>query len=108
MRPKAPRHGRVKPKYKPTPDTEQKKYWAWLREFGCVVCGADASIHHVTTKDGYSRLTRNHLLVTPLCPLHHQHEEGIHTLGHEKFTAMHDINLWEEAHELWKQYNEKK
>ncbi len=41
---------------------------------GCIVCGAEATIHHCGTYMGGGR---NHKRVIPLCHYHHQGEEGI-------------------------------
>lgn len=103
MRPKAPKHGRIKEKYRPNPNAKEKKYHSWLRDRGCLICECEASIHHVTTK-GKGRIQRNHLLVTPLCPAHHQGPDGIHMLGHDKFTELYNLDLFEVATKDYKEY----
>ena len=103
MRPKVPKHGRIKEKYRPSPNATEKRYWAWLRERGCEVCHRETSIHHVTT-NGFKRLPRNHLFVVGLCPEHHQGDKGIHTLGHFKFIEYYYIDLLEVAEENYQDY----
>lgn len=103
MRPKVPKHGRIKEKYRPTPNAKEKRYHSWLRDRGCLICEREASIHHVTT-EGKERIQRNHMLVTPLCPEHHQGSSGIHMLGHDKFTKKYDLNLFEVATESYQDW----
>lgn len=97
MRDKVPKFGRIKEKYNPIPNAAQKRYHDHERDKGCLVCGRPPSIHHVTTKNGYNRLPRNHYRVTPLCHDHHQGNTGFHKLGHERFVEEHGIDLYEEA-----------
>jgi hypothetical protein len=107
MRPKAPKHGRIKPKYKPTPNTKEKAYHAWVRSKGCLVCYNEPSIHHVIS-DGGKRLSKDHMLVTPLCWEHHQGDKGFHGLGsHDAFVDMYGLNLYDEAMRLFNEYQEK-
>jgi hypothetical protein len=103
MRPKAPKHGRVKPKYKPTPNASEKKYHVFLREKGCEVCEREPSIHHIIS-DGFKRISKDHLLVTPLCPEHHQGDQGIHAIGHDAFTSLYGINLFDRAKENYQDW----
>lgn len=72
----------------------------------CLVCGAASTVHHVTAySDRRGRFTRSHRLVTPLCPSHHliQHGpfESVEALGHQKFMAVHEVDLFAEAVRLW-------
>tara|TARA_R110000803_G_scaffold174446_2_gene237052 strand:- start:777 stop:1103 length:327 start_codon:yes stop_codon:yes gene_type:complete len=97
------KHGRIKPKWKPTPNTEEKAYHDWLRQLGCVVCQREPSIHHVIS-DGYKRLSKSHWHCTPLCYDHHQNQEGYHSIGHKQFVKQYDIDLHEKASELLLEY----
>lgn len=97
MRDKVPHHGRIKEKYRKNPNAEEQRYWDHERDKGCLVCGRPPSIHHVTTKDGYNRLPRNHYRVTPLCYDHHQGNAGFHKLGHTRFIKEYGIDLYKEA-----------
>jgi len=103
MRDKAPKHGRIKKKYNPTPTSAEKRYHDWMRELGCLVCKSEPSIHHVI-HDGKARISKCHFLVTGLCWEHHQGQEGYHNLGHYKFTEMYGINLHDKATELLEEY----
>ncbi len=103
MRDKAPKHGRIKPKYNPGPNTAEKAYHDEIRKLGCLVCGAMPSIHHVSAKTGPRR---SHYRVVPLCPVHHQGTHGYHGLGSDRlFTKTYGINLYEKAIELNEQYS---
>lgn len=103
MSDKVPKFGRIKEKYNKYPNAAQKRYWEHRREFGCLVCQQPPSIHHVTTR-GAGRMTKNHWLVSGLCPEHHQGPTGIHMLGHFPFIAMHHIDLFDEAISSLKEY----
>lgn len=72
----------------------------------CLVCGAPSTVHHVTAySDRRGRFSRSHRLVTPLCPSHHQIQHGpresVEALGHQKFAAVHRVDLYGEAVRLW-------
>lgn len=89
---------RAKPKYKPV---ELKRYHDWIASLGCLVCGSPATVHHVTGyADRPGRVSRDHWVVVPLCPAHHQHDYGkfsVERLGHQGFYEHWGINLYEEA-----------
>lgn len=80
-----------------------------VARLGCLVCGGPATIHHVTGyADRMGRITRSHMLVTPLCPLHHQAvfddasmPVSVERLGHRGFYQEHGIDLYAEAVRLW-------
>jgi len=78
---------------------------AMVAERGCCVCGAPATVHHVTS-DGYQRITRSHRRVVPLCPVHHfiQHgpRESVEALSHGGFRARYGIDLLALADALWR------
>jgi len=66
------------------PNKAQRARWEKMREYGCMICGAPAAIHHCETGMGGRK---NHDKVIPLCHHHHQGEQGIHTLGRKKWQA---------------------
>lgn len=69
----------------------------------CLVCGGQATVHHVTASIHGGRLTRSNYRVVPLCPAHHQHDHGPHSverLGHSGFWVFHGIDLLAEAERL--------
>jgi hypothetical protein len=68
---------------------------------GCCVCGREATVHHVTGyADRMGRFSRDHWLVAPLCPQHHQavYDDAsmpvsVERLGHRGFFREHGIDL---------------
>jgi hypothetical protein len=90
-------HARIKPK-----EPKEPTYLGFIASLGCLVCGAPATVHHVTS-DGYKRLARSDRRVAPLCPRHHQIQHGpresVEALGHAGFKARYAIDLlaWAEA-----------
>lgn len=79
-----------------------------IARLGCLVCGAAATIHHVTASIYGGRLTRRHDRVVPLCPMHHQavfdpyanRPVSVENLGHRGFWKLHGIDLLKEAERL--------
>lgn len=78
------------------PTAAERRHLARIADMGCLVCGSPATVHHVTS-DGYKRITRSHMLVTPLCPVHHQIQHGPHesveALGHAGFAKEYGVDL---------------
>ena len=101
--PKGKKQGRIKPKWKPTPNRLEQAYHDHLRQLGCLVCQREPSIHHVIS-DGHKRLSKSHWHCTPLCWDHHQSDVGYHMIGHDKFCAMYGIDLNEQGKSLLLQY----
>jgi len=97
----------MKPKAEKT--GEHRKHLQYIASLGCVVCGAEATVHHVTS-DGLKRISRSHERVAPLCPEHHliQHgpRDSVEALGHAGFERVHGINLLEWADAAWKRRSE--
>ncbi|MGL5735474.1 MAG: Ref family recombination enhancement nuclease [Beijerinckiaceae bacterium] len=92
-------HIRMKPKTKAVPTADEKKHMDRVAALGCLVCGGQASLHHVMKALGKVR-RRDHRFVVPLCREHHQGDKGVHGLGSEKaFTALYGIDLaiWAET-----------
>lgn len=87
----------------------EKRHHDRVAALGCLVCGGEATLHHVTGyADRKGRLPRSHMLVTPLCPLHHQAvydsasmPVSVERLGHRGFCREHGIDLLAEAERLW-------
>lgn len=90
-----------KRKYKPV---ELERFHDFVAREKCLVCGAEATVHHVTGyADRPGRFTRDDWLVVPLCPAHHQHDWGplsVERIGHQGFFRVHGIDLLEEAMRL--------
>jgi hypothetical protein len=91
----------------PKPATAlEKRHLARVAALPCLVCRAPSTVHHVTAySDRRGRFSRSHRLTVPLCPRHHQIQHGPHdsveALGHQKFAAVHDVDLFAEAVRLW-------
>lgn len=88
------------------PTSQEKRHIERVANLPCLVCGAQSTVHHVTARsDRRGRITRSHQLTTPLCPRHHQIQHGPHdsveALGHQKFMAVHEVDLFAEAVRLW-------
>lgn len=110
-RPKRICHERMKPKESDAPTADQRRYWAWLREQGCVVTnmrdggsGALAlTLHHVTS-DGFKRIARSHWRVVPLRADMHQtvwnNTDSVEAIGHAAFADRWGVDLYARADEL--------
>lgn len=99
MLPKAPKHNRMKPKWKPQANAAEIRFREWVRGFGCLVCGRVAEIHHIIS-DGFKRISKCHWRIVPLCSEHHRGTSGYHGLGSDRlFTTTYGIKLYDKA--LW-------
>jgi hypothetical protein len=104
---------RAKSHYKPV---DVQRFHDWAAQCGCLVCGAEATLHHVTgyaTKPG--RFSRDHWLVVPLCPPHHQKvfdpsasdPISVEGLGHQGFYEKYGIDLLATAMQLAEVYQQR-
>ena len=91
-------------RYKPVSAERHHDYVASL---GCLVCGADAEVHHVTGyADKPGRFSRDHWLTVPLCPFHHRIDRdasnptSVQGLTHQGFYETYGIDLLAEAMKL--------
>jgi len=86
------------------PTAMERAYMASIAEMPCLVCGGQATVHHVTASIHGGRLSRRHDRVVPLCPLHHQIQFGpfhsVEALGHGGFYDAYGIDLLAEAEKL--------
>ncbi len=104
MIPKVKNHGRTKDKRNIKPNAAETRYHDHVGGLGCLICQRPPSIHHIIS-DGFKRLTKDHMLVTPLCWDHHQGNEGYHGLGsHALFYARYGIDLYAEAKRIRSEY----
>ena len=95
----------LKSKRRKEPTAYEKRHQDRVRARGCLVCGREASIHHVTAyADRMGRLPRDEMVVVPLCPSHHQAvydnasmPVSVEMLGHRGFYQEHGIDLYAEA-----------
>lgn len=94
---------------KKAPSAAEKRHMGRVAEMGCLVCGAPATVHHVTASIHGGRISRSHERIVPLCPVHHQviygPRESVEALGHAGFYAAYGIDLLREAQKLWRQHN---
>jgi hypothetical protein len=86
----------------------EKRFHAFVASLPCVGCGAwPVEVHHVIS-DGFKRLTRNHRLVLPLCPLCHRvGPSALHVIGTANWNALHGFAQHERAAELWEEFDER-
>lgn len=104
-----PQHNRTKPKAGAAPTPAEDRHIRRVRALPCLVCGAQASAHHVTGyADRMGRFPRSHKLVVPLCPPHHQSvydnasdPQSVEILNHRGFYDLHGIDLLAVAERLW-------
>jgi hypothetical protein len=63
----------------------ERRYRDWLsREHPDCVCGAQAVSHHHIIHLNNQRITKDEMLVIPLCKSCHQGKGGVHDLGGER------------------------
>lgn len=90
------------------PTALEKRHMENVAGMGCCVCGAHATVHHVTASIHGGRITRSHQRVTPLCPMHHQIQWGprtsVEALSHRGFFAEYGIDLLTLAEMLWESH----
>ena len=99
---------------KKPPTAAEKQFHAYVRGLPCLVCGASATLHHVTGySDRMGRLPRREDRCAPLCPMHHQavfdpyanDPVSVERLNHRGFFEKHGIDLMAEAERIWNQYH---
>ena len=76
------------------------EHLAKVRKMPCLVCGHEASPHHLKTV-GLGRNRKRELIehktVIPLCTIHHTE---IHQIGIRRFNEKYNIDCWREAFRL--------
>ena len=86
---------------KRAPTAAEKRHMETVARKGCLVCGGEATVHHVTASIHGGRLSRSNWLVAPLCPAHHQIQHGpkysVEALGHRGFFNEHGVDLLADA-----------
>lgn len=67
---------------------------AKVAALGCIVCDhcygvkdTPAQVHHARVRHGFGR--SSHLMVLPLCELHHTGKDGVHNHGRAEFEQLH-------------------
>ena len=94
---------------KKEPTAMERRHMNRVAELGCLVCGGEAELHHVTGyADRMGRLPRSSERVAPLCPLHHRGVGekapllvSVQSLNHRGFYQEHGIDLLKEAEGFW-------
>ena len=89
---------------KPNKTAAEKRHMDRVAAMGCLVCGAAATVHHVSASINGGRITRSHKRTVPLCPRHHHHDHGmssVERLSHAGFYRVHGIDLLSVADRLW-------
>ena len=93
-----------------------KRYHDWVARRGCLVCGREATVHHVTsTINGPIPLEagsrRDDRRVAPLCPQHHQtvfdnalNPVSVEGMNHQQFFERYGIDLYAVANDLWTEF----
>jgi len=98
---------------KRAPTKQEREYRNYVASHGCLVCGAPATLHHVTGyADRMGRIPRTEQRIAPLCPMHHQtvHDPlagdpvSVEGLNHRGFFRRHKIDLKAEAERLWETF----
>ena len=93
----------LRTKGKPYKPAAVRRHHERVGEMPCLVCGVNwVTLHHPTAHaDKPGRVARDEWLVVPLCPRHHLIQWGprwsVEALGHQKFFAIHGIDLLAEA-----------
>lgn len=87
--------------------TAERLHHARVALMPCIACGNwPVEVHHVVS-DGYSRITRNHKLVLPLCPADHREgPNAVHRIGTPAFNELHGIDQLERAKRLWEEHRD--
>lgn len=96
---------RMKPKVGAPPTAEERRHIERVASLPCLVCGATATVHHVTATVHGGRISRSHKRVVPLCPKHHQIQHGpesVEALSHRGFYDRWGIDLLAVADGLWR------
>jgi len=70
---------------------DKKERFNALSEYGCVVCGLPAEIHHLLgiKYSGMGQKAKDEYTI-PLCPNHHRGKDGIHQIGVKTWEFMFD------------------
>lgn len=97
-----PDHGRIKPKYNPQPNAEERRHEDRLREMPCIGCGVFGVIaHHTMMKFPAKRWRRDHRFQLPVCEKCHVGKGGIHDITEAKWAKEHRLDTAQIAQDLW-------
>lgn len=100
-----PNHGRIKPKYNPIPNAEERRHEQRLEKLPCIGCGRRGGIcHHTLLSFPAKRFRRDHRFQVPVCnDCHadiHAGREAAWWERHgkaEQWAVEYIIGLWEDS-----------
>lgn len=99
------RRSPLKPKRKKAPTAAEARHMDRIARMGCLVCGAPATVHHISASIHGGRVTRSNKRTAPLCPVHHQIQwgpkESVEALSHAGFYREYGIDLLDWADKEW-------
>jgi len=100
-------YGRIKPKYSPIPNAEEKRHEQRLYQLPCIGCGAfGVELHHTMANFPEKRWRRDHRFQLPVCPSCHRGSNGIHGIGSEtRWAEIHGLDTAKIAQSLWEESN---
>ena len=98
-------HGRVKEKYSPIPNAQERRHEERLALLPCVGCGGVATCcHHLLSDCEGKRWRRDHRFQLPLCDSCHTGPQGVHGIGSEsKWAEGKGIDVSALAVALWEE-----
>lgn len=74
----------------------EKRYMGLVAELGCALCRhlglgeTPAVVHHQRT--GQGKMRASHYRTVPLCPLHHDSNDGVHGMGRDEFAERYGVS----------------
>lgn len=104
-----PNHRRIKPKYNPIPNAEERRHEQRLEKLPCIGCGRRGGVcHHTMLSFPAKRFRRDHRFQVPVCPDCHVGKRGIHGIGNEALwwesigwsveqAVEYIVGLWDES-----------
>jgi hypothetical protein len=97
------KHNRIKPKYNPQPNAEEKRHEERIRELPCIGCGRHGvELHHTMLDFPGKRFRRDHRFQIPVCPDCHRGRDGIHGIGCERtWGQRYGVDTSGIAQQLW-------
>lgn len=98
-----PNHGRMKERYNPRPNAEERRHEQRLEQMPCINCGSTpVEVHHLMQDAPGKRWRRDHRFQIPVCADCHRGPNGIHGLGSERgWAELHGLDLPAIALGLW-------
>jgi hypothetical protein len=80
----SPNHKRIREKYNPVPNAEERRHEQRLETLPCIGCGRfGVELHHTMVEFPEKRFRRDHRYQLPVCADCHRGPQGIHGIGSE-------------------------